>query len=255
MEKSVQDRFFEPVKPVVFNEIDMDYNLLAPVTKLLDCMSDILPHNAYIVDYCRKNFFYISKQSIFLCGYTHEEAMNAGYSFLSKILSPADLELLAEINDAGFKFFYQVPMDKRTDGSISYDLILHRNDGSTISVNHRLRPYNFTPDGNLWLAVCSLRPSAATSSGNAQVYFREANERYQYSFERKNWSKLPTLELSKSEIYIASETDKGTPEKHLADILSCTRSNIRYYKSQIMRKTETNSMREAILFLTSSGII
>lgn len=255
MENSVQDRFFKPVKPVSFNKMDMDYGLLAPVTKLLDCMSDILPHNAYIVDYYRQNFFYISRQSIFLCGYPHEEAMRLGYAFLAQILSPADLELLAEINEAGFKFFYQVPMEKRIDGSISYDLILRRIDGSTISVNHRLRPYNFTADGNLWLAICSLRPSAATATGNAQVYFREANERYQYSFERKNWSKLPTLELSKSEIYIASETDKGTPEKHIADILSCTRSNIRYYKNQIMCKTDTKTMREAILFLTSAGII
>ena len=255
MVKSVQDRFFEPIKPLTFNDMNIDYSLLAPVTKLLDCMSDILPHNAYIVDYCRKDFFYISKQSIFLCGYPHDEAMQMGYSFLAKILSPADLDLLAEINEAGFKFFYHVPMEKRTDGSISYDLILHRRDGSTISVNHRLRPYHFTSDGNLWMAVCSLRPSAATATGNAQVYFREANERYQYSFERKNWCKLPTLELSKSEIYIASETDKGTPEKQIADILSCTRSNIRYYKSPIMRKTETATMREAILFLTSAGII
>ena len=255
MDKSVQDRFFEPVKPVVFNDMNMDYSRLAPVTKLLDCMSDILPHNAYIVDYYRQNFFYISKQSIFLCGYPHEEAMRLGYSFLAQILSPADLELLIEINEAGFKFFYQVPMEKRTDGSISYDLILRRIDGSTISVNHRLRPYNFTADGNLWMAVCSLRPSGATVTGNAQVDFRDPNVRYQYSFERKNWSKLPALELSKSELYIASETDKGTPEKQIADILSCTRSNIRYYKSQIMRKTETATMREAILFLTSAGII
>lgn len=218
-------------------------------------MDSVLPHNSYIIDYYRKNFLFISQKSIFLCGYSEKEALEMGHEFYAKILTPQNLKTLIEINKAGFDFFYEIPFEKKKDFTISYDLVLQRKDGTSFCVNHKLKPYIFTKDENVWLSVCCLIPSPNIKMGNVRSFFKNTNERYAYSFEDKKWHRLPSIVLSEAEKFIISETDKGSPEKALAAELGCSLSNIHYYKGMIMKKTGTKTMREAILFLHSNGII
>lgn len=253
--ESVLDRFFEPLQPVKYEKAIIDYEKLEYIKLLLNSISNIVPHNSYIIDYYKKNFFFISKNSLFLCGYTEEEVLELGYDFYEKILSSEDLEKLMEINAVGFALFYDTNEVDRKDGSISYDLLLHRKDGSTFCVNHKLKPFLYTTDSNVWLSVCCVRQSTNNETGNVKVFFKNSNKRLSYSFTTKEWTSLDTINLSETERYIISETDRGTLEKQQADNLGCTRSNIRYYKSQIIKKTNTTTMREAILFLSSNGII
>jgi DNA-binding CsgD family transcriptional regulator len=250
----VMTRFFEPLQPVVLKKKGA-YQKFDYVFKLLDCMDDILHHNGYIIDYCKKNYIYISKQSLFLCGYTEDEVKEWGYQFYEKILSTNDLSRLLEINEVGFKFFYEIPIDRRKDSSISYDLIFHRKDGSTICVNHQLKPFLFTDDGNIWMAVCCIRLSHNTLMGNVMCYFKDAGERYMYSFETKKWQELPPILLTDPERLIVMETNKGAIEKELATRLGCSRNNVQYYKHQILKKTNTTNIREAIIYLYANGII
>lgn len=253
--KTILDRFFEPLQPIEGNTSLISYDKLEYVKVLLNNISDILPHNSYIIDYYKKNFFFVSEHSMFLCGYQMQEVLNMGYEFYKVILSPEDLDRLVEINDKGFTFYYNLPQRQRLEAAISYDLLLKRKDGSTFCVNHRLKPFLYTDDGNVLLSVCCIRHSAGDSTGNVIVYLRKSNKRYSYSFSTKAWTELPSIELTDTEQYIVLETDKGILEKQQAETLRCSRSNIRYYKKRIMEKTGTNSMREAILFLFSNGML
>lgn len=255
MRKIITNRFFDPIVPVRFDRQGADYTKLGYATHLLDSIGDLLPHNSYIIDYYKKNFFYISEESIFLCGYSKEEVMEWGYDFYQKIIPPDDLVKLLEINEAGFDFFYQLDPQKQQEAYISYDLVFIQKDGSEKYVNHKLKAFLFGPDGNLWMGVCCIRPSINKCLGNVRMSFKKSDDRYDYSFKDKKWHKLPAFHLTDNEKHILNETDKGTVEKQIADQLNCTRSNIRYYKSQIMKKTGASNMREAILFLTSNGIM
>lgn len=255
MKNHIVKKFFEPIEAVRFEGEIADYSKLGYVTQMLNSMRDILPHNSYIIDYHKQNFYFISKDSIFLCGYKEEEVMEWGYQFYQKIISEEDLVKLLEINEAGFDFFYKIEPERQPETSISYDLVFHKKDGSTMCVNHKLKPFLFGPDGKIWMAICCVRPSANDKMGNVKCFFRDTNERFSYSFKEKKWHQLPSFTLTDTEHFIVLETDKGTVEKQLADKLNCTRSNIRYYKSQILKKTDTQTMREAILFLTSNGIV
>lgn len=255
MKKLITDKFFEPIAPVVLKKGNDAYKKFDYVFKLLDSMDDIIHHNAYIIDYCKQSFIYITRQSLFLCGYTEEEVMEWGYEFYAKIMSPEDLVKLIEINDVGFEFFYDIPIERRKDSSISYDLVLHKKDGSTFCVNHQLKPFLFTDDGNIWMAICCLRPSHNNSMGNVMCYFRDAGERFNYSFETKEWKSLTPILLSDAERLIVMETNKGAIEKELANRLGCSRNNVQYYKNQILKKTGKSNIREAIIYLYANGII
>ena len=242
-------QFFAPAEPISFGEEIVDYENLKQVTLFLDKINDFLPQNSYIIDDYRRNFIFISKHSIFLCGYTEEEVMAMGYDFYNKILSPENLKKLAEINEAISEFFYDIPIEKKIDSSIAYDLVLQRKDGSSFCVNHKLKPFLFTENNDVWLSICCVRPSNNNKMGDVKCFFRETHKRFSYSFKDKKWKEQRPFVLSEIERFIITETNKGTLEKQLAYQLGCTRGNIRYYKNMVQRKTETKTMREAILFL------
>jgi len=255
MDHTLIKRFFEPIIATKFEDRPADYTQLSYIPQILNSIGDILPHNSYIIDYHKQNFFFISKDSIFLCGYTEEEVMELAYGFYEKIIPPEDMPRLFEINEAGFDFFYKVDHNKQQSGSISYDLVFKKKDGSQFCVNHKLKPFLFGPDGNIWMAVCCLRPSHNKKLGNVKCYFSDTQQRLSYSFEDKQWHELESIELSKTELTIISETEKGSLEKQIAALLNCTRSNIRYHKSQIMKKTKTDSFKASVNFLMANGII
>jgi hypothetical protein len=124
----VLERFFKPIKPVTFKK-KPNYKILEGVKPLLNGMSDLMSHNSYIIDYYKREFYFISRNSIFLCGYTEEEVMKWGYEFYGRIIAPDDLKKLEEINTIGFNTFYSMAPEKRLMISIAYDLIFHRKDG------------------------------------------------------------------------------------------------------------------------------
>lgn len=247
--------FFKYAHPILITESELSYPQAQIIPYIFDCISDIIPHNAYIIDYCRKDFFFIAKDSIMLCGYSHDEAMAMGYSFFNTIFGPKELRIMEEVNEAGFNLFYSLPEDKRRDGFISYNLSLTRRDGSTLSVNHRFKPLLFCPDGNIWLAVCSIYPALSKSSGDVFVSFKASNERLEYSFMHKDWHLAEKLVLSDKEKTILLEIEKGTPEKVVAEMIDCTRSGVQYYKTKILNKTHALSIREAVAYLRYLGVL
>ena len=246
MNTSLLKRFFAPVEPVLPDEKVVD---LKNATLFLEKISDILPQNSHIIDDYQRTFTFISKRSIFLCGYTEEEVKAMGYSFYSKILTPDNLKKLIEINGAVSDFFDDIHIEKKPDASIFYDLVLQRKDGSSFCINHKLKPFLFTKENNIWVSICCIRPSIDNKVGNVKCFFKKTNEVFSYSFKDKKWHEQPPLVLSEIEKLIVIETDKGVLEKQLAYQLGCTRGNIRYYKNMVLKKTGTKTMREAILFL------
>jgi len=242
-------QFFAPIESVLPGEKMADCDELKNVTLFLDKINDFLPQNSYIIDDYQRNFMFISKRSIFLCGYTEEEAMKMGYDFYNKILTPENLKKLIEINDVVSEFFSNIPIEKKIHFSVTYDLVFQKRDGSSFCVNQKLKPFLFTKENNIWLSICCVRPSSNDKVGNVKCFFKETNESFSYSFEDKKWYEQPPFILSEVERFIIIETDNGTLEKQLAYQLKCTRSNIRYYKNMILKKTETKTIREAIHFL------
>ena len=80
----------------------------------------------YIIDYNKQSFLYVSDAPLFLSGYEQDEVLEMGYEFYNKVVPPEDLEMLVEMNEKAFEFFYNLPTERRDKGFISYDYRLKR---------------------------------------------------------------------------------------------------------------------------------
>jgi DNA-binding CsgD family transcriptional regulator len=247
--------FYKYVRPINYTEEQLDYGKLGLLPYFLDNLSEIMPHSFYVVDYYRRNFYHISKNSLILCGYSHDEAINMGFSIFSKIMDSNNIRKIEEINKAGFDLFYSLSDEKKRNGYLTYCIELTHQNGRKIDVIQRFKPLMFAPDGNLWLATCTSTPSPAGLSKSVIASYGPGIPRQTYSYEDKKWHDVPIQDLTKQEAIVATETEKGTPEKVISTMLGCTRSGVRYHKQRIMGKTHTLSIKEALSQLKFLGAI
>ena len=86
--KKITTRYLSGLGPVKFKSTP-DYKQLSGIKPLLDAMSSILPHDFYVVDYYKKQFFYISTKpdSPLLGGHIINDVLQAGYEIYAETLS------------------------------------------------------------------------------------------------------------------------------------------------------------------------
>lgn len=106
------DRFFRPINSQM-DIPDSEYAQTAACVAMADALARNTNHSLYIIDYNRRNFLYVSSNPLFLCGRSPEEVQQKGYAFYFEVVPADEIRMLMEINEAGFRFYYDQPAEKR----------------------------------------------------------------------------------------------------------------------------------------------
>ncbi len=110
-----------------------DYGLADTFVRTAEAFANATYQSVYIIDYFRKNFLYVSPNSLFLCGMSPEAVKELGYQFYLDHVPTDEVGMLLEINQAGFSFINRIPPAERKKYTISYDF--------HIVSGHRKTPY------------------------------------------------------------------------------------------------------------------
>ncbi|MDR1760952.1 MAG: PAS and helix-turn-helix domain-containing protein [Bacteroidales bacterium] len=200
----------------------------------------------YIIDFAQKGFLYVSPHPLLLSGYTQQEVKELGHHFCKKILSPEDLQMLLEVDKMGFDFFYTLPVEERSSVHISCNFYLHHKNGEKFLIHHKLVPMRFTPDGNLWMAVCFVSYSPHKEPGHVVLTTLKKEEYYQYNFERHKFVKYTPKKLSKREFEILNLTMRGYEEPQIAELLHVSPYTIKSHRRKIIKKMGVNNLSNAV---------
>ena len=165
--------FFSPL-PRRMEIPDEDYAQAQVCVAMADALSRTTNHSIYLIDYNRRNFLYVSSNSLFLCGRTPEEVQRLDYSFYLEVVPPEEIQTLQAINEAGFRFYYAQPLEKRMDFIIEYDFHIRASDRHTHLVHHKLTPVLLSPQGDIWLALCVV---SAHTDGRRHPHHKQGRRR------------------------------------------------------------------------------
>ena len=248
------DKLFEPSK-IDSPMSESDYHDL----KIrIDCVEKIAHANnmsVYIIDYLKKAFLYVSPNPLFLCGYDREEVRKMGYKFYTKVVAPEDKDLLLEINEKSFDFFYKQPPEERYHLSISFDFrVLHANK-MEIMIHHKQTPFVLTDAGDLWLSICFVTLSTRKKSGNAIFQKFDSPERWEYSLTTKKWKKTSAIKLTKRESEIFRLSAQGYAIKNISIFLGISESTVNFHKTNIFSKLNVTNIAEAVYYGSAISII
>lgn len=202
----------------------------------------------YLVDYYKKSFLYVSENSLLLCGHTANEVKNMGFDFYIHHVPEEDLEMLLDINEAGFKFYNNIPISDRLDYTISYDFRIIGLDHKPILINHKLIPLVLNKMNQLWIAVCIVSLSQNSTTGNIEIIKENGEEVYEYNRSLKTWfSKIP-VKLKNREKEILFLCAQGYKSERIASILHISLDTIKFHKRNIYERLGVTNTIEAISY-------
>ncbi|HEX7870276.1 MAG TPA: helix-turn-helix transcriptional regulator, partial [Chryseobacterium sp.] len=166
--KSHLNKFFSK-KNTVENVEENDFINTGEYLNVVRAFARITYKSIYIIDYRTKSFEYVSDNPLFLCGMQPSEVQEMGYGFYFRNVKPDDLNLLLQINEIGFDFYENLPVEERKLYTISYDFHLIDEKGKTVLINHKLTPMFLNNDGKIWKAICIVAISNNQNAGNITI--------------------------------------------------------------------------------------
>ncbi len=247
--------FFDPIVQTRYIGSE-NYRKIENYLEALQAISKLCDLSYYIVDYYKKCFFYVSPNQLFLSGYTQEEVSKLGFDFYPLCVPPDDLKLLFELNEAGFKYFYKLPVGRRENAVIAYDFKLkHKTNESLIMINHKLAPLLLTEDGNIWMAICLVSISSRKESGDVHIIMQDDNSRFNFNIENKTFEDAQNTVLTKREKEILKFIAIGDRIEVISQKLKISESTIKNHKTKLFEKLHANSAAEAVFYASKQNLI
>ena len=237
--------FFRPIHSQM--EIpDGDYDKTAICIAMANALARNTNHSLYIIDYNRKNFLYVSPNPLFLCGHSPEEVQQKGYAFYFEVVPSDEINRLMEINEAGFHFYYDQPIEKRLDLSIEYNFHIRTSEKHLHLIHHKLTPVMLSEKGDIWLALCTVSLSPEKKLGEVLITDHTCTDRHVYSFEGRRWRKQPELILSDREKEILQLSVKGLSNTEIGETLFIDANTVKFHKKKLFEKLHAENITEAV---------
>ncbi len=224
-----------------------DLRQTADYVQVIEAFARTSNQSIYVIDYEKKGFEYVSSNPLFLNGHTLEQVLEMGYDFYFKCVPEDDLNLLLKINEVGFQFYDQIPLEERKKYSIAYDFNLKTEANKTILINQELTPMFLNQEGKIWKALCMVSLSSNQNAGNVIIRKNGSNETYKYDFEESYWESLDRIELSEREQEILRCSIQGYAINEIADKLFISSDTVKFHRRKIYEKLEVGNISEAIL--------
>lgn len=235
---------------------DEAYSEINHIIEDIDSFSHTTYKSVYVIDYYRQNFLFVSDNPLFLCGMTPDEVKTMGYNFYINNVVPEDLDLLLDINIAGFQFLADIPPEELRDYTISYDFhIVNKFSNKKWLINHQITPLRLTDSGKVWLALCAASISSANKSGNIVMTENKSKERWAYNRTSGKWEELPLPELKELELDVLKLSAMGYTMQEIADEVNRSFDSVKVYRKSLLEKLGVENIVEAINLAKTHRII
>lgn len=251
MDSSKVDRFFYSGNAVNGKP---DYEPADMFVRIAEAFANVTYQGIYIIDYFRKNFLYVSPNPLFLCGMKPEDVKRLGYQFYLDHVPADELDMLLEINHAGFSFINDVAIEEKRKYTISYDFHL-MNGREKILINHKLTGLAFQPDGSLWLALSVVSLSSHSTSGHITMHCRDKGDFWKYDMTSHVWEKHCAPVLNETEKIILVMSMQGMTIQTIAENAHLAIDSVKTARRRLYEKLDVNNIAEAISFATNYKLI
>lgn len=246
--------FFRPM--ILTDEPEeRDYKAIQPYIEEAKIFSHTIYQSVYIIDYYKRGFVYVSDNPLFLCGKSASVVLKMGYLFYFYHVPKEDLELLLEINEAGFLFYNKLPVEERLNYSISYDFRLMQANKHFFLINHKLVPLVLDKSSNIWLALCVVSTSSNNKPGNIFIRENNGDRIFKYDTEKKFWKKQPGIKLTHTEKEVLLLSSQGFTMKEIAERLFVTIHAVKLCRGKLFDKMHVTNISEAIACATNYRLI
>jgi DNA-binding CsgD family transcriptional regulator len=246
--------FHTPPYQLFFREAP-DYNLIRKKTEILDSVSKISNQTYFIIDLFRNNYFYISPNPIFNCGYKIDEIKKMGPLFPNIIIYGEDKPGQIEIKNAVLDFMAN--LDKKNLSQVNL-FSTHRiidKSKSVFSILNQYRPFLLDDNNKVWMILGTTYFSTKNHFTESYIEIEDRKERFLYSTKKKEFVLSHSMKISHQEQKILIMASMGYTSKEIASKMNISLSTVKYHKQNILIKFNVRNIPEAILYSYSHSMI
>ncbi|WP_294205130.1 helix-turn-helix transcriptional regulator [uncultured Chryseobacterium sp.] len=252
--KDQLNQFFTE-KNTVKNIQSNDFINTGEYLDIIRAFARITYKSIYIIDYQKKAFEYVSDNPLFLCGLKPEQVKELGYGFYFRNVKSEDLDLLVQINEIGFDFYEQIPLDDRKLYTISYDFHLINEKGKPILINHKLTPMFLNEEGKIWKAMCIVALSNNQNAGNISINRHGSDIFWSFSLEIRKWNSEQKAKLSERELEMLRLYARGLTINEIAEKMFLSADTVKFHRRKLFEKVNVQNITEALAFATNNKLI
>ena len=254
MENNIQIGDFFSLVNTVESINDTDYANVNILIRAAKSFERSTYQCVYIIDYHKKDFLYVSNNIAKLCGVDAQQVKDFGYRFYIDYVPEDDLKMLLEINEKGFDLFDPLPLNEKTDYTISYNFHIKRGNKKRL-INHKITPLVLTKDGKMWLGMCTISLAAGNKSGNVIMKKPGSDTFYEYSLDYHKWEKKQEIILSETEKEVLSLSTQGYTMNDIADNICRSVDTVKACKRSIFQKMDVKNIAEAVTYAQNHQLI
>jgi len=208
----------------------------------------------FIVDFYRQNFLYTSGNLRHLCGINAEQLHINDNNLYFDHVPPDEETMLKEIIEKAFELLNTFPVEERTEWILSYYFHLQYSIRKRL-VFHKITPLSLSPDGKVWLALCTFSMSSRKEAGYPSMRKYKQQEYFHYSLKKHVWYFREGLTLTEMEHDILLLSSQGYTMKEIAATLYKSEDTIKSYKRQLFPKLGVKNITEAVFAAINSDLL
>lgn len=227
------------------NVSEEDYKIVETLVDAAKAFTRSTYRCVYIIDYCKRNFAYVSDELATLCGEPTSKTQNFDHSLYLNHVSRQELEMLTEIHQSGFELFSTFPISERKNYSIQYDFHITRGKKTRL-MHHTLTPLTLDSDGKIWLALCTVSISSRKTPGHLVIGKKGNRAFYQYNLQNHEWERQDAIALSETEREVLVLSTQGYTMVDIADVMCKSIDTIKTYKRNLFAKLGVKNIAEAL---------
>ena len=231
-----------------------DYGLADTFLRTAEAFANTTYQSVYIIDYFRKNFLYVSTNPLFLCGMSAESVKNEGYQFYIDHVPSDEVDMLLEINKAGFSFINDIPLEEKRKYTISYDFHLV-NGREKILITHKLTALACQTDGAVWLGLSVVSLSSHSDAGHVTMHCRDKSEFWEYDLSGHTWQKRAAPALNETDKAIIILSSQGLTINAIAERVHLAADSVKTARRRLYVKLGVSNISEAISYATNYKLL
>lgn len=215
------------------------------VIKLAETFARSFYQPVILLDFYKQKLLFVSENVKQLFGLVLEQENMDGDWLFFDILPDKEYDMHLEIVDKTFELLYSFPQEERLEWSLSYSFYIEKDEKQRL-LHQKITPLYLTPEGKVWLAMCTFSLSSRKEAGHPILRHFQHLDYYHYSLKKHKWYYKEGLELTDIEKEILILSSQGYIMKEIADKLGKSDSAIKFYKRQLFAKMGVRNITEAI---------
>ncbi|MCD8318171.1 MAG: LuxR C-terminal-related transcriptional regulator, partial [Paraprevotella sp.] len=208
----------------------------------------------YLFDHLKGDFLQVFPKLYELCGENTNGIQEIHYETYLQHIPEEERQILLEINERSRELFRTLPIEKRKSSILSYNLHLVCNGKKTL-VNHKLRPIMLTPNGNVWIALCTMQLPARKGPGHAIIQHADNHTYDEYDMQGHEWIRRRTPTLNELERDILILSARGHTMTEIAAEVHKSVNTIKTCKWNLFKRLDVKSITEALTYAINNNLI